>query len=103
MPKESDYIISLSNDVRLRLRYRVAGNDVEAFTGQLETLVDDEWLAVVRYDGAHGAPHRDTLDQSGNVIEKEWVPGSFNDVLTSGTRELRVNWRQYISRFKGKT
>jgi hypothetical protein len=102
MPKESDYIITINDEVRLRLRYRVSGNEVEAFTVQLELVIDDEWLPVVRYDCAHGVPHRDLLDLTGNIIAKEWLLGSLNDVLTSGTRELRVNWRYYVSRFSGR-
>lgn len=102
MPKESDYTIAITGDVRLRLRYRVSGNDVEAFTVQLELMVNGEWLPVVRYDGAHGVPHRDVLNRAGNVIAKEWLPGSFNEVLTSSRRELEVNWRQHIARFTGR-
>ncbi len=99
MPKESDHTITINDDVRLRVRFRVSGNNVEAFTVQLEVIVDGEWRPVVRYDGAHGVPHRDVLDRAGNVIAKEWLPGTFNDVLTSSIRELRVNWRQHLSRF----
>lgn len=102
MPKESDYTLAISGDVSLRLRYRISGNDVEAFTVQLEYFVDGNWIPVVRYDSAHGIPHRDVLNPAGDVIAKEWLPGSFNEVLTSSIRELRVNWKQHISRFIGR-
>lgn len=99
MPKESDYTITFTEEVRLRLRYRVSGNDVEAFTVQLEMIIDGEWLPVARYDGAHGVPHLDVLDGSGKVLKKTWLAGSFNDVLTTGIEDFRVNWRQYVTRF----
>jgi hypothetical protein len=38
--------------------------------------VEDRVYPVIRYDAAHGDPHRDTLDWNGYVVEKHWMPGS---------------------------
>jgi hypothetical protein len=40
------------------------GREIIEFRIQLEILVSGEWYAVIRYDTAHGKPHRDILRPS---------------------------------------
>ncbi|MFZ5880173.1 MAG: DUF7718 family protein [Chloroflexota bacterium] len=66
---------------------------------QFEILIDSAWYAVVRYDTAHGRPHRDILHPNGDQT-KEWFEGySVADVLTIGQRDVLKNWGAYRSRF----
>jgi hypothetical protein len=57
----------------IRVRLDVDRGKVVTFTLQLETFVDDQWRPIVRYDSAHGHPHRDLLDWDGRVIDKFWL------------------------------
>jgi len=100
VPKESDFVLFLDPDTQLRIRFRQDRNAVLEFLVQLETMSEGEWRAVVRYDSAHGQPHRDILDQQGREVRKQWLPGSFNDVLTLGIKDLRQDWRRYVRAFK---
>ncbi|MDQ3541927.1 MAG: hypothetical protein M3440_14705 [Chloroflexota bacterium] len=93
MPTECDYLVHFSEEVRFRVRFRQEGNHITEF------LVHSEWLAVVRYDSAHGRPHKDTLDRWGREIDKEWLPGTFNQGLTLAQQDLRLNWERYLSDF----
>lgn len=90
LPKESDYTVAFTEEIRVRLRYRVSGNDVGAFTVQLEMILNGEWCPIARYDGAHGVPHLDILDRHGRLLSKTWLAGSFNDVLTIGIEDFCV-------------
>jgi hypothetical protein len=65
----------------------------------LETLVKDEWAAVVRYDTAHGKAHGDILDPTGGQ-SKDWFEGySIEDVLTIGQKDILENWPAYRDLF----
>lgn len=99
MPKESDFVLFLDPNTPLRIRFRQDRNVVLEFLVQLEAMSDSEWRAVVRYDSAHGRPHRDILDRRGREVSKQWLPGSFNDVLTLGIKDLRQDWRRYVNAF----
>ncbi|MGI8482673.1 MAG: DUF7718 family protein [Thermomicrobiales bacterium] len=67
----------------LRIRISTETVDVTSLTVQYETWIDGEWVAVVRYDTAHGQAHIDFLDHDGNKIDKTelgfFFP--FNDAL----------------------
>ena len=99
MPDERDFLIILAEDARLRVRFRRDRNEITEFIVQLETWLGGEWLAVVRYDNAHGRPHLDILDRWGREKQKHWLPETNNDVLTEGMNDIRQHWEQHLSRF----
>ena len=81
----------------VRVRVTMDRGQVLAFTTQLEIYIDDEFRPVERYDSAHGRPHRDTLDWSGRVIAKIWLPLTMdlNTAFTHGESDLLVNAATY--------
>lgn len=74
---------------------------VAAFTAQYEVWADDAWRPAVRYDSAHGRPHRDTLDWSGNVVTKDWLPEGTdaNAALAIAVDDLKANADRYRDEF----
>jgi hypothetical protein len=46
-------------------------HSIVAYTVQLEVAHEGRFYPAVRFDAAHGHPHRDTLDWEGRVIDKE--------------------------------
>jgi hypothetical protein len=99
---EREFLIYLDPETRL-CRYRhyhvSKGKKIVEFRIQLEVLVDEEWYPVVRYDTAHGIPHRDILHPNGEQT-KEWFEGySIEDVLTIGQKDIMDNWLAYRKRF----
>jgi hypothetical protein len=68
-----EFFRQLSTGDVIRVRLDVDRGQVTDFTLQLETFVDERWRPVVRYDSAHGQPHRDLLDWEGRVIDKFWL------------------------------
>lgn len=91
------YPLDLSSQLRYRInteRGRVTG-----FVVQLEVEIDERLYAVVRYDCAHGQPHRDILDATGTVIDKQWLPYPYEAALNHADADLRANWRRYREEF----
>ena len=99
---EREFLIYLDPETRLcrYLHYHVSdGKQIVEFRIQFEIFVDGNWQAVVRYDTAHGHPHRDILRPGGKQI-KEWFEGySVADVLTIGQRDILKNWSAYRASF----
>jgi len=95
----TEYVIRLGPKDRYRhVHIRVRGRIV-FFRVQLETLLDEEWRPVVRYDTAHGFAHRDLLDRRGNTIKTPLFNQDLNDALTFAENDLKTNWFSYRKRF----
>ncbi|MCI0555920.1 MAG: hypothetical protein L0287_33675 [Anaerolineae bacterium] len=99
---EREFLIYLDPETRLcRYRhYHVSdGREIVEFRIQMEAFVNTDWFAVVRYDTAHGQPHRDILHPSGDQT-KDWFEGySVSEVLTIGQKDIMENWAVYRERF----
>ncbi len=99
---EREFLIYL--DVAHENRYRhwhvwERGKIIE-FRIQYEALIADNWHPIVRYDSAHGRPHKDTL-HPGATQTKEGYPGYSNaEVLTIGQRDIMENWPRYCARYE---
>lgn len=64
---------------------------------QLETW-NKTWKPVIRYNYAHGVPHKDLLFSDGRKL-KEWFKGKKLDkVVTEAIEDLKRNWRKYLER-----
>jgi len=87
---------------RLRFRISTTSGRVRGVVVQFEIRLGDEWLAVVRYDNAHGIMHRDVLSPDGeeakSVIE---LPG-LEAFLTFAEQDLLDRWEWYKDRFTAK-
>ena len=70
------------------------------FRVQLETLIEREWLPVVRYDTAHGFAHRDLMSRHGEVEKTPLFNQDTNDALTFAESDLKTNWLSYRNRFR---
>ncbi|MBA2277905.1 MAG: hypothetical protein H0W06_09115 [Chloroflexia bacterium] len=54
----------------IRVRFATERGRVLRYTVQFEILNEGRHWPAVRYDSAHGVPHRDTLDWRGETIDK---------------------------------
>jgi len=95
----TEYVIRLSSCDRYRHRHVRVRNRIVFFRVQLETLLGEKWMPVVRYDTAHGFVHRDLLDNKGNVIKTPLFNQELNDALTFAENDLKTNWPSYRKRF----
>lgn len=100
MPDTREFVAELIEDVRLRTPFTSESNLITAFTVRLEATIDSRWHPIVRYDGAHGTPHRDILNRRGDVMREDGMSGTFNDVMTTAQIDIREHWEEYLLQFE---
>ena len=94
---EKEFLIYLDEGQENRYRYwhRWVQGEIVEFRIQYEAFIAGRWHPIVRYDSAHGQPHRDVLHPSGPEM-KEWYRGYRNaEVLSIGQRDIVANWPGY--------
>lgn len=75
-------------------------HNIVAYTVQLEIYHEERYYPAVRFDAAHGQPHRDTLDWDGHVVAKDWLrPLGHAAALTEAEKDILANWRKYREEF----
>ena len=85
----------------LRVRMRIERGALVRFTAQYEAVVEGRTYGVIRYDSAHGRPHRDTVDWTGTVIDKKWLPDMPLDrARKEGSDDIKANWSTYREAFE---
>lgn len=97
--QEKFYVTLLSPEDRKRYRHIKQGKKILAFMVQYETVVEGQWLPVVRYDTAHRVVHKDLLDFKGR--EKKVLLGisDLREVLLLADEDIKTNWRRYKDQF----
>ncbi len=81
--------------IRVRVRMEKDGAEIIDFTIQLE-VNDAGWNPVVRYNYAHGTPHRDLIHKN-RKKEKLWMHGKMlNEVFNYAKEDIIKNWRKYL-------
>ena len=99
---EREFLIYLDAEHKNRYRHRhiwELGEIIE-FRIQYEAYIADRWYPIIRYDTAHGQPHKDTLYPDGEQV-KEMYPGYSNaEMLTIGQRDITENWSRYRARYE---
>ena len=70
------------------------------FTIQYEAHTDGVWHEIVRYDMAHGRPHKDLLHPDGTETKEEYLYYDVDQVLTLGQNDIRKNWTAYREQYE---
>lgn len=89
-----------SNLDRYRLSCSTERGQVIVFCVQYEAFIEGEWRAVVRYDTAHGFPHRDLLHPNAPEDKTDYRDRSNAEVLTLGQEDIKRNWHTYRARYE---
>ena len=64
---------------------------------QLEVFLG-EWKPVVRYNYAHGFPHRDILFADGRKVKESVEGRDLGAIATMAIQDLKANWVRHIRR-----
>jgi hypothetical protein len=91
-----------SPEARIRCFYERIGKRLERFTVQLEIVRGADWVAVIRFDNAHGFSHRDLLHPDGRQDKTPLHVGDANQTFTHAIEELRTNWKTHRDRYLGE-
>ena len=73
---------------------------VTEFTIQYEAEIENVWREIVRYDNAHGRPHKDLLHPDGTATKEEFLFYTNAEVLTFGQNDIRKNWKKYRGQYE---
>lgn len=102
---DKDYFIFLGFDENNRIRVRIisVSGYIKSFVCQYETLLDNLWVAIIRYDCAHGQQfHRDVMLPNGEK-EKEFLEiESLKFALDYAVQDLKKIWVWYKERYLSK-
>jgi len=82
-------------NVRMRIRIDIDKGKLVDFAAQLE-IDEEDWKPVVRYNYAHGKPHRDLMHKDGTK-EKLWIHRGLKEVLDYAKKDIKKNWKKYIT------
>ena len=98
--KEYLYYLSPDGTVRFRYYHALEKGTIIRFRIQFEALIEGQWYAIVRYDTAHGFPHRDLIHPDGSQEKIDFPGWDRNEVLTYGERDIKANWQRYRTEFE---
>jgi hypothetical protein len=98
-PKE--YRIPLSDQAFVHVYFFTEGKPVKEFVVKLILKHGGNEYEVIRFDAAHGGPHRDTLLPDGTKYAiKKFDYLDNNQGLTFALDDIQEHWEFYIERFR---
>lgn len=99
--KEIEFIVYLDNQQLNRLRVRLITENGELIDVlyQYESFINDNWVAIVRYDCAHGFFHRDVLMPNGDKEKKSIEIDSLKNASKYAEQDLKDRWEWYKERY----
>ncbi|NJN98150.1 MAG: hypothetical protein HC875_30735 [Anaerolineales bacterium] len=98
--KEYLYYFTPEREDRFRYHHYLAQGRIVRFSIQYEAYIDGKWHAIVRYDTAHGRPHKDILHPDGSQDKVDFYGYVREEVLTLGERDIKANWQHYRATYQ---
>ena len=102
----SSSILDAEGTARLRVKLGTTSGRVTEVLIQLEIRLEGAWHPVVRYDTAHGFPHRDRLDRAGTLTKSAIDLPDLAAFMAFAEQDLKDRWEWYRDQFlrggKGK-
>lgn len=84
---------------RLRIRIETSKGGVKYFVVQYEAFINEEWVAIVRYDLTHGFFHRDVMNPKGEKEKQSINITNLEDALNYAQQDLKDRWEFYKERY----
>jgi len=99
MPKKY-YAIKLVEGIEIHVYFETLNGLVISYVVKLLLRVDKKYYEVIRFDSAHGCPHKDTIDDKGAIVRKTWFESLDNQQgLDMAIKDIKDNYELYIERF----
>jgi hypothetical protein len=100
MPKKY-FVIELVAGVEIHVYIEILNGLVVSYVVKLLLREGEKYYKVIRFDSAHGCPHKDTIDDKGEVVRKTWFESLDNQQgLDMAVKDIKDNYELYIERFK---
>ena len=99
--KTRSFVYNVAVDCRLRHTHRRLGKRIIGFAVQLEVRHPHHsgWVAIVRYDTAHGFAHRDRRRPDGSYEKTPLPIEDYSQALHYAEADLKDQWEFYRDRF----
>ncbi len=99
--QEKTFLKYLDNERIERIRMRIVVNkgNVTDVMIQYETLINKKWLAIVRYDCAHGFFHRDVMTPTGDKEKQSIAIENLSHALQYAEQDIKDRWKFYKQRY----
>ena len=98
MPKKY-FTIELAKRVEIHIYFETLNGLVISYVVKLVLSVGKRYYEVVRFDSAHGCPHKDILDEKGVVVRKIWFESLDNQQgLDMAVKDIKDNYELYVER-----
>jgi hypothetical protein len=102
MEKEFLKFINKQERERLRIKIIIEKGNVSDIVVQYESLINEKWVSIVRYDCAHGFFHRDVLNPDGSKEKKSIGIKNLEDALLYAEQDLKDRWEFYKEKYLKK-
>ncbi len=98
----TEYLDRFDVEHRLRVQIQTERGQVIDFVVQLESFIHNRWQVIVRYNCAHGTPHKDTLHPDG-AQDKEWFYHETpSEVLNRAIEDIKRNYHRYKENYESE-
>jgi hypothetical protein len=87
---------------RIRIHFKKDKGQVLDVMLQYETIINKKWIAIVRYDCAHGFFHRDLLQPNGDKEKKVIDIPNLKFGFTFARQDLEDKWEWYKEQYLKK-
>ena len=84
---------------RIRVRLLTENGNLIDVMYQYETLLNESWIAIVRYDCAHGFFHRDVMLPNGDKEKQMIEVGTLKNASLYAEQDLKDRWKWYRERY----
>jgi hypothetical protein len=91
---EKRYIIPLSEVDRMIVRQDRVGNDILAFSVQLEVLLNGRWRKAMRFDSSDGHPHRHVFYPNGKEYRENMATNDNNEAFTQAQTIMKNSFQE---------
>ncbi len=97
---ERRYAFLLSDVDRMIVRQDRDGYEIIEFSVQLEVLVNGRWRVAVRFDSAHGRPHKHVFYPNGFKYREFMAAEDNNEAFTQAQAIIKKSFQEIHERYK---
>ena len=84
---------------RLRVRLITENGELTDVMYQFESFINNKWVAIFRYDCAHGFFHRDVIQPNGDKEKQLIEMDSLKSASKYAEQDLKDRWEWYRERY----
>lgn len=88
-----------SGNERVRMKIVTDNGKITDIVIQYETFLNNSWVAIIRYDCAHGYFHRDVLSPKGEKEKYTIAIQNLEDALLYAEQDIKDRWKFYKNRY----